>query len=251
MMDDFARPYGSSDESASIGEENETLLNKDSVQPLVVPVQYDSSEDDEHEDDCEEDDEQSWDEVAIPYDRFVFTEENGPDDSVQNCTIATSSSNESLDFMFTETNRYAKEKMMVRNKDWTDTTVEEMKRLLGICLYVGIVKLPSMRDYWSTKPIFVCSVKIIVGNRFKAPLSCLHFVDKENADKKVDSIEINRFWTYSTLPFNECTSQKRKFTLMKQWYHSKDGSYLSNSTNLRATSTVSNCSSSVANVHTL
>uniref|UniRef100_A0A0N4WU61 DDE_Tnp_1_7 domain-containing protein n=1 Tax=Haemonchus placei TaxID=6290 RepID=A0A0N4WU61_HAEPC len=189
MMDDFAGHYGFSDDS--FGEEDETLLNEDSVQPLVVPVQYDSSEDDEHEDDCEEDDEQSWDEDVIPYDRFVFAEESGPDDSAQNCTRPIDCyqlflTSELLDLMVTETNRYAKEKMVVRNKDLTDTTVEEMKRFLGICLYMGIVELPSMRDYWSTKPIFGCSVatKIMARNRFEVLLSCLHFVDNENADKE-------------------------------------------------------------------
>ncbi|XGW17011.1 hypothetical protein V3C99_001996 [Haemonchus contortus] len=149
MVDDFAGQYGSSDDS--FGEEDETLLNDDSVQLLVVPVQYDSSADDEHEDDCEEDDEQSWDEVAIPYDRFVFAEESGPDDSVQsgpddsvqNCTRPIDCyqlflTSELLDLV-TETNRYAKEKMMVRNKDWT---VEELN---GFWASVSTWELSSCR----------------------------------------------------------------------------------------------------------
>ncbi|VDO82329.1 unnamed protein product [Haemonchus placei] len=73
---------------------------------------------------------------------------------------------------------------MFRNKDWSDTSVEEVKRFLGICLYVGIVKLPSMSDYWSTKlPDVLWRLKSWLEIVLK-PCQCLHFVDNENADKE-------------------------------------------------------------------
>lgn len=49
-----------------------------------------------------------------------------------------------------ETNLYAEQNT---SKNWTDTTVVEMKAFLGCLIYMGIHKLPSLKCYWSSDPI--------------------------------------------------------------------------------------------------
>ena len=53
--------------------------------------------------------------------------------------------NELLEIIVMETNRYATQK-----GHNFETTVDKMKVLLGINFIVGINKLPSLEDYWST-----------------------------------------------------------------------------------------------------
>ena len=53
--------------------------------------------------------------------------------------------NELLEVIVMETNRYTTQK--VRN---FETTEDEMKAFLGINFIMGISKLPSLEDYWST-----------------------------------------------------------------------------------------------------
>ena len=53
--------------------------------------------------------------------------------------------NELLEIIATETNRYATQKS--RN---FESTEDEIKAFLGINFVMGINKLPSLEDYWST-----------------------------------------------------------------------------------------------------
>jgi hypothetical protein len=48
-----------------------------------------------------------------------------------------------------ETNLYAQQK---RHKNWTPTSVTEIKAYLGILFYMGVIQLPNYRAYWSSKP---------------------------------------------------------------------------------------------------
>lgn len=91
-----------------------------------------------------------------------------------------------LNLMVTETNRSVGQKIMRAHEDWTDTTTEEMKKFMDICIYMGIVRLLKPRDYWSTRPIFGNSfaAAVLRRNRFEALLGFLHFADNDNTDKK-------------------------------------------------------------------
>jgi len=55
----------------------------------------------------------------------------------------------------------------------SSTAVEKLKHFVGVYLYIGIVRLPRICDYWSTKPIFGISLvsKIMVRNRFETLLT--------------------------------------------------------------------------------
>ena len=56
--------------------------------------------------------------------------------------------------MTVETNRYHMQQKPANpskhNSEWSPVDVEEMKAFTGITVYMGIVKLPWLRMYWST-----------------------------------------------------------------------------------------------------
>ncbi|KJH43099.1 hypothetical protein DICVIV_10901 [Dictyocaulus viviparus] len=87
------------------------------------------------------------------------------------------------DLVVNETNKYGQEK----DQTWESTTVEEMKRFIGLCLQMGIVRLPRLRDYWSTSPAFGSNpigAKVMVRDRFEKLLTYLHFADNTNYDEE-------------------------------------------------------------------
>ncbi|VDP10112.1 unnamed protein product [Heligmosomoides polygyrus] len=51
-----------------------------------------------------------------------------------------------MELVVRETNRYGADK----NSNWLDTNIPEMKRFIGLCLKMGQVRLPLLRDYWNT-----------------------------------------------------------------------------------------------------
>lgn len=53
-----------------------------------------------------------------------------------------------------ETNRYAKQKRATTTSPrstWSPVTMAEMKTFVGLCLSMGVLQLPSRRDYWRQK----------------------------------------------------------------------------------------------------
>lgn len=92
-----------------------------------------------------------------------------------------------------ETNRYAaqtKEKLSSKNLikkgsrllAWTDTNKDEIKQFFGLILWMGIVKLPKLADYWSTDPMIAQSLPrtVMPRNRFEILLRMVHFSNNEN-----------------------------------------------------------------------
>ena len=55
-----------------------------------------------------------------------------------------------FDLLADETNRYAAQKGI---ECWEDVSAEEMQSFIGVQLAMGMVRLPSMYNYWSTNPI--------------------------------------------------------------------------------------------------
>lgn len=91
----------------------------------------------------------------------------------------------------TETNLNAKKYMenntITRNsraKDWKDTDVSEVKKFLGIVMYMGIVKYPSISLYWSKdnfyKNTFIPG--IMSRNRFQLLLKFIHFANNSASE---------------------------------------------------------------------
>ncbi|KAK2577914.1 hypothetical protein KPH14_011859 [Odynerus spinipes] len=91
-----------------------------------------------------------------------------------------------LEIIVEETNRYAEktlfEKTSSRLDKWKPTDKTEMKQLLGLIIWMGIVKLPEVHLYWSKDAAYAQSLpsSVLSRNRFELLLRMLHFCDNEN-----------------------------------------------------------------------
>jgi hypothetical protein len=82
-------------------------------------------------------------------------------------------------------------------KKWTECTEEEIRKLLGMMLYMGLNPLPRLRMYWSTDPLFYRPYfhqpHSLSRNRFQALLSFLRCYDAENMDAADELHKIRPF----------------------------------------------------------
>ncbi|KAJ8880881.1 hypothetical protein PR048_017354 [Dryococelus australis] len=64
---------------------------------------------------------------------------------------------------------------------WVPTNKQKMMHFLGIIAFMGIVKAPSISDYWTSDPFFKmnASPSTMFRNRFKLLLRMWHFSDNE------------------------------------------------------------------------
>ncbi|XP_017796976.1 PREDICTED: piggyBac transposable element-derived protein 4-like [Habropoda laboriosa] len=94
-----------------------------------------------------------------------------------------------LEIIVEETNRYAEkilfEKTSSRLDKWKPTDKTEIKRLFGLIMWMGIVKLPEVHLYWSKDAAYAQSLpsSVLSRNRFELLLRMLHFCDNENEDQ--------------------------------------------------------------------
>ena len=67
---------------------------------------------------------------------------------------------------------------------WVDTDEVEIKKFLGLILWMGLVRLNSLEKYWSANPLFLQTVPraTMSRNRFQLLLSMLHFSDNETSE---------------------------------------------------------------------
>ena len=72
--------------------------------------------------------------------------------------------------------------MKERYQDWKNVTVDELHAYLGFIMLMGLVQLPSIRDYWSQEGVFHYSpiASRISRKRFLQIHRFLHFVDNES-----------------------------------------------------------------------
>lgn len=99
-----------------------------------------------------------------------------------------------IEYIVDETNRYATQeinsrknkKPKARENAWKPTNAEEMKKFLGILLYMGLKVVPKISFYWSTDIFYKNCVipKVMSRNRFELLLKFLHFSDNQTANKK-------------------------------------------------------------------
>ncbi|XP_069157036.1 piggyBac transposable element-derived protein 4-like [Procambarus clarkii] len=63
-----------------------------------------------------------------------------------------------IEFLSTETNLYASQIFRMANENvediWKPVKVKEMARFLGLCILMGINRLPTMRMYWQTTKLW-------------------------------------------------------------------------------------------------
>lgn len=99
---------------------------------------------------------------------------------------------EVINVIVLETNRYAEQQLAAkglkresRMKKWTPTNSDEMKKFLGLLIWMGLVRLGSIPSYWSTSDIYRNNVapKIMSRNRFEVMLANIHFANNETIPK--------------------------------------------------------------------
>lgn len=90
--------------------------------------------------------------------------------------------------MVVETNRNAEQFLSKsrltkssRFSKWSPTNVDEIEKFMGLLLWFGLVQMPSLESYWSTKIRYKNNVapKIMSRNRFELLLRFWHFADNE------------------------------------------------------------------------
>ena len=131
----------------------------------------DISFDDLAENECENDDcdsesndgeDEIWKDTLSAIQTPAFTQRTGP------TTVMNAEKNE-LDFvslifipeilsiLVAQTNLYAmqlQQKLGRQDKQWTATTVDEIRAYLGIRIFMSVLQLPAMEMYWSTDYMF-------------------------------------------------------------------------------------------------
>lgn len=96
---------------------------------------------------------------------------------------------EVVNLILVETNRYAHNKLNEANTSsksrinkWIDIDRDELYVFLGIIMWMGLVKMPSISHYWRTSILYKNSIPMYMSrNRFELILSVIHVSDNNNA----------------------------------------------------------------------
>ena len=124
-----------------------------------------------------------WSPTLRDHDREPFTQQVGPTVSISDSPLDTFElffTPEIMQYIVDETNRYADQMQTPAQKEqWTPLTVDELKAYMGFCMLMGIVRLPSIEDYWKRDPHFHYSpiASKISWDRFHHIRQYLHFAD--------------------------------------------------------------------------
>ena len=88
----------------------------------------------------------------------------------------------------TETNRYASLCLKEKFENWEKITIDELYAYFGFLVLMGIVSLPSIRDYWRKDETFNYSpvTSRISRSRFLDIHRFLHFVDNDSLPRYGD-----------------------------------------------------------------
>lgn len=72
-----------------------------------------------------------------------------------------------------------------RLKNWKPTNPDEMKKFLGLLMWMGLVPLPKITDYWSNNTLYKNEVarNVMSRNRFQLILRFWHFNSNENLQR--------------------------------------------------------------------
>lgn len=91
-----------------------------------------------------------------------------------------------LQLSVNQTNKYAEQQISkgispkARLNNWKKTSIDEIKKMLGLVMWMGLCRYPQLHTYWSTKSIYSNEMcKVMSRNRFQLLLKHLHFSDNE------------------------------------------------------------------------
>ena len=90
-----------------------------------------------------------------------------------------------IDHLVRETNRYAEQCLVDKDKEW-QTNCDEMKAYLGFSILMGIVHEPEIRDYWSQSHLLHYSpvASRISRRRFEEISRYFHLVDNSTLPQR-------------------------------------------------------------------
>ena len=77
---------------------------------------------------------------------------------------------------------------MQKNIKSVKTSVEEIKTYVGMQILMGIIKLPSYRNYWSGALRYRAIADVMSRNRFEILSRYLHFVDNDSVQDVSDKL---------------------------------------------------------------
>lgn len=88
---------------------------------------------------------------------------------------------------------------------WEETTVDELYKLIGLLIYFGLCKLPTMRLYWARSKFWSCDLVkgTMTRDRFSGLLAFLDLVDY---DLKVPSDRLKKLRGFVSFILEKCQS---------------------------------------------
>lgn len=132
-----------------------------------------------------------WSEFSGRQKSISFQETGGlnkqlPDDINPYDVFTLFVDDEIINLLVLETNRYAQQKLNEsrltpgsRMHKWKPTNPEEIKQFLGLLLWMGLVKVSPIANYWAKNELYNFRLprQIMSRNRFELLLCNFHFVD--------------------------------------------------------------------------
>ncbi|CAG4938111.1 unnamed protein product [Parnassius apollo] len=111
-----------------------------------------------------------------PADFFPLLVTDGILEQIVECTNA---------FAIAKITRTAEASKSARIRKWSPTNLAEMKCFFSLIIYMGLVKLPKISDYWSKDEIMGQNFPrtVMARNRFELLLQMLHFSQDDDANK--------------------------------------------------------------------
>ena len=191
--------YDSDDSVKDPGWDTDAHESSDEDDETDIPTVVQNVVFDENSDDSEQSDDESiashsvWTDYVGRHKVFPFTGQRGvqkdlPKDISPLEAFLLIVDDEVINHIVTETNRFAKQtlgakpkKKYARISKWVPTDADEMKKFLGLTLWMGLVRLGALPDYWASQGIYRQEIprSVMSRNRYQLLLSTLHFNNNE------------------------------------------------------------------------